>query len=109
LEFEQEGDERSMSKAQIASHLGERCQLPPKLCLSILDELATLAARQARNGFVLPGVGKLVVVQRKARMGHGNDGRTIRIPAKGVLKFRIAKAMKEAILGPLKSSPPRPS
>jgi len=64
-----------------------------------LGLLATLAAKQAKNGFVFPGVGKLVVVKRKARMGRNpQTGESIKIPAKTVLKFRIAKAMKELAL-----------
>ena len=60
---------------------------------------AGLAAKQAKNGFVFPGVGKLVVVKRKARMGRNpQTGEAIKIPAKTVLKFRIAKAMKELAL-----------
>ncbi len=57
-----------------------------------------LAYKEAKNGFTVPGLGKLVVVQRKARTGRNPaTGATIKIPAKKVLKFRIAKAAKEAI------------
>ena len=77
----------------------EQVELTKKQSTQILEELATLAAKQARNGFVFPGVGKLVVVKRKARMGRNpQTGEAIKIPAKTVLKFRIAKAMKELAL-----------
>ena len=73
--------------------------LTKKTGTAILEELAQLAAKQAKNGFVFPGVGKLVVVNRKARMGRNpQTGEAIKIPAKRVLKFRIAKAMKDAVL-----------
>jgi len=58
-----------------------------------------MAYKQAKNGFTIPGLGKLVLVNRKARMGRNPaTGETIRIPAKRVLKFRIAKAAKDAVL-----------
>jgi DNA-binding protein HU-beta len=59
-----------------------------------------LAYRQAKNQFTIPGIGKLVLVDRKARMGRNPaTGEQIKIPAKKVLKFRVAKAAKDAILG----------
>ncbi len=90
----------AMTKGQIASHFGEKFSLKKSAAADILDELASLAAREAKNGFTIPGIGKLVVVNRKARMGRNPaTGETIQIPAKTVLKFRIAKACKEAALG----------
>ena len=65
----------------------------------MLEELAALSYKEARNGFTFPGVGKLVVVDRKARLGRNPaTGETIQIPAKRVLKFRIAKQAKDAVL-----------
>ncbi|HOW74206.1 MAG TPA: HU family DNA-binding protein, partial [Phycisphaerae bacterium] len=65
-----------------------------------LQELAALAYDEAKNSFTLPGLGKLVLVQRKARMGRNPaTGETIKIAAKKVVKFRVAKAAKDAILG----------
>ena len=90
---------KMMTKSQIAGHIAMKFELTKKQSTMILEELATLAAKQARNGFVFPGVGKLVVVKRKARMGRNpQTGEAIKIPAKTVLKFRIAKAMKELAL-----------
>ena len=90
---------KMMTKSQIAAHIAGKFELSKKNGTAILEELANLAAKQAKNGFVFPGVGKLVVVNRKARMGRNpQTGEAIKIPAKRVLKFRIAKAMKEAVL-----------
>jgi len=90
---------KMMTKSQIAGHFASKFEITKKQSVEILEELANLAAKQARNGFVFPGVGKLVVVKRKARMGRNpQTGEAIKIPAKTVLKFRIAKAMKESAL-----------
>ena len=65
-----------------------------------LDELASLAYREAKNTFTIPGVGKLVLRNRKARMGRNpQTGEPLRIPAKRVVRFRVSKAAKDAILG----------
>ena len=90
---------KMMTKSQVAGYIAGKFNLTKKQGTLILEELANLAAKQARNGFVFPGVGKLVVVKRKARMGRNpQTGEPIKIPAKTVLKFRIAKAMKELAL-----------
>lgn len=90
---------KMMTKTQIAGHIANKFELSKKQSTEILMELATLAAKQAKNGFVFPGVGKLVIVNRKARMGRNpQTGEAIKIAAKRVLKFRIAKAMKDSVL-----------
>ena len=90
---------KMMTKSQIAGHIANKFEITKKQSTLILEELANLAARNAKFGFVFPGVGKLVKVNRKARMGRNpQTGEPIKIPAKTVLKFRIAKAMKEAAL-----------
>ena len=90
---------KMMTKTQVAGHIAAKFEISKKQSTQILEELATLAAKQAKTGFVFPGVGKLVVVNRKARMGRNpQTGEAIKIPAKRVLKFRIAKAMKELAL-----------
>ena len=90
---------KMMTKSQVAGYIAGKFDLTKKQGTQILEELAMLAAKQARNGFVFPGVGKLVVVKRKARMGRNpQTGEPLKIPAKTVLKFRIAKAMKELAL-----------
>ena len=92
-----------MSKSQVAATLAERCEISKKQAGTLLEELATLAHKEAKNSFTLPGIGKLVLVNRKARMGRNPaTGESIKIPAKKVVKFRIAKAAKDAILGLVK-------
>ncbi len=89
---------RPMSKAQIATHLATKFEMTKKDSAAILEEIAKLAYREAKKGFTLPGIGKLVVVKRKERMGRNpQTGEPIKIPARTVLKFRIAKAAKVAV------------
>jgi len=91
---------KPMTKAQIADHLAQGAGLTKKLAAQILDNLADLAHKEAKMGFTLPGLGKLVLVNRKARMGRNpQTGEAIKIPAKKVVKFRVAKACKDAVLG----------
>ena len=90
----------AMTKSQVQAELAERTGLSKKQVKSFLEDLAGLAYKEAENGFTLPGLGKLVLVNRKARMGRNPaTGETISIPAKRVVKFRVAKVCKEAILG----------
>jgi DNA-binding protein HU-beta len=90
---------KPMTKTQIIAKLAEDNGLPKKQIAKILDDLAGLAYKEAKKGFTIPGVGKLVVVARKAREGRNpTTGEKIKIPAKKVLKFRIAKAAKDAIV-----------
>jgi DNA-binding protein HU-beta len=89
-----------MTKSQMLSHLAEKTGIPKKTAAQFVDELVKLAYREAKNTFTLPGVGKLVLVNRAARMGRNpRTGEAIQIPAKRVVKFRVGKAAKEAILG----------
>jgi len=65
-----------------------------------LEALVALAYKNAKNSFTIPGLGKIVLLDRKARMGRNPaTGETIKIAAKRVVKFRVAKAAKDAILG----------
>ena len=90
---------KSMSKSALISHLAETNDMTRKQVIAFMDTLVNTAYKQAKNGFTLPGVGKLVLVKRKARMGRNPaTGEKIKIPAKKVVKFRIAKAAKDAIL-----------
>lgn len=90
---------KAMTKPQIVAALADKTGLTKKQTVQFLEELAALAYKQAKNGFTLPGLGKLVVVRRKARMGRNPaTGESIRIPAKQALKFRVAKAAKDAIV-----------
>ncbi len=89
---------KAMTKAQIVATLSESSGLSKKQVADFLESLAQLAYREAKMGFTVPGLGKLVLVNRKARKGRNPaTGEEIQIPAKKVLKFRIAKAAKDAI------------
>lgn len=89
-----------MTKAEIYKTLAERSGLSKDQVKTALDELAKLAYQEAPRGFTIPDIGKLVVVDRAARTGRNPaTGETIQIPAKKAVKFRIAKACKDAVLG----------
>jgi DNA-binding protein HU-beta len=90
---------RAMSKSDTVAHFAKKFDLKKKTSAAIFDELARIAYKEARNSFTIPGIGKLVLVDRKARLGRNpKTGETIQIPAKRVVKFRVAKACKEAVL-----------
>jgi DNA-binding protein HU-beta len=90
---------KAMSKSAILAHFAEKFGMKRKEVAAIFDEIASLAYREAKNQFTVPGIGKLVMVDRAARMGRNPaTGETIQIPAKTVVKFRVAKAAKDAIL-----------
>lgn len=90
---------KSMTKSAIADHLSKKTELSKKQVVAILDEFANLAYKEAKNAFPVPGLGKLVLVQRKARIGRNPaTGQTIKIPAKKVVKFRVSKVAKDAII-----------
>ena len=94
---------KALTKAQTIASLSEKSGLSKKEVKDFLDLLADLAHKEAKNGFTIPNVGKLVIVNRKARMGRNPaTGEEIKIPAKRVLKFRIAKAAKDACTPPKK-------
>ncbi len=91
-----------MTKSALMSALAEKTGLAKKDVIGLMDTLTTLAYSEVKkNGeFVVPGFGKLVKVARKAREGRNPaTGETIKIPAKTVVKFRVAKAAKESCLG----------
>ena len=91
---------KTMTKSQIADHLAGKAGITKKTAVQLIDDLAALAYKEAKNTFVVPGIGKLVLANRKARMGRNpQTGEAIKIPAKRVVKFRVAKAAKDAILG----------
>jgi DNA-binding protein HU-beta len=91
---------KAFSKSQIAASLAETVGLTKKQAVQSLEALVALAYKNAKNSFTIPGLGKIVLVNRKARMGRNPaTGETIKIAAKRVVKFRVAKAAKDAILG----------
>ena len=91
---------KAMTKSQIADHLAGKSGVTKKIATELLDNLAALSYKEAKNAFTLPGIGKLVLSHRKARTGRNpQTGEPIKIPAKKVVKFRVAKAAKDSILG----------
>jgi DNA-binding protein HU-beta len=91
---------KALSKSQIAATVAEKVGITKKQAVQSLEALVELAYKNAKNTFTIPGLGKLVLVNRKARMGRNPaTGATIKIAAKRVVKFRVAKAAKDAILG----------
>jgi len=87
------------SKSQIIAGVADGAGINKKQAKAALETLVSMVYKGAKDGFTIPGLGKLVVVRRKARMGRNPaTGDAIRIPAKRALKFRIAKAAKDAIL-----------
>ena len=92
-----------MTKSEAAATLAEKVGISKKQVSQFFQAQADLAYKQAKNTFVIPGIGKLVLVERAARdmvMRFGpKAGQTVKVPKKKVLKFRIAKAAKDAILG----------
>jgi DNA-binding protein HU-beta len=92
---------KPMSKSQIVAYFAGKFELSKKAAAAILDEVAALAVSETKKAgaFTLPGIGKLVLVHRKARMGRNPaTGAEIKIPAKTVVKMRVAKAAKDAIV-----------
>jgi len=91
---------KAMTKTQLVSKVAEKAGLTKKAAAEIIDLIAEIAYKEAKNTFTIPGLGKLVLVNRKARMGRNPaTGEAIKIKAKRVVKFRVAKAAKDAILG----------
>ena len=91
---------KMMTKSATMSHLSQKSNLSKKQVGELFDELVALACKEAKNGFVLPGFGKLVLSNRKARMGRNpQTGEPIKIPAKRVCKFRLTKSLKDSVLG----------
>jgi DNA-binding protein HU-beta len=89
----------AMSKSETLRQLSDRTGLQRTQVREVVDELVSLAYKEAKNGFTIPGLGKLVLQDRKARMGRNPaTGEQIQIPAKRVLRFRIAKQAKDAVL-----------
>jgi len=91
---------KMMTKSATLGHLSQKSGLSKKQVGELLDELLTLACKEAKNGFVVPGFGKLVLANRKARIGRNpQTGEPLKIPAKRVCKFRLAKSLKDTVLG----------
>jgi DNA-binding protein HU-beta len=94
-----------MTKSQVVTHLAEKAEIQKKAAAAVLENLVALATKEVKSGgqFVVPGLGKAVKAHRKARVGRNpQTGQPINIPAKTVVKFRLAKAFKDAVVPPKK-------
>jgi DNA-binding protein HU-beta len=90
---------KALTKSQVVAGVAGAAGISKKQAAAAIDTLVALAYKGAASGFKIPGLGKLVKVHRKARVGRNPaTGEAINIPAKTVLKFRVAKAAKDAIL-----------
>ncbi|MDX1982449.1 MAG: HU family DNA-binding protein [Bryobacteraceae bacterium] len=95
-----------MTQTQLVRELAEGAEVPNKTAKLIVEAYAAIAVRETKKAgvFVLPGIGRLVRVERKARTGRNPaTGESIKIPAKKVVKFRVAKSVKDAIVPPKKA------
>jgi DNA-binding protein HU-beta len=91
-----------MTKSAVVAHLADKAGLTKKQVAGLMDEVHTLAVKEAKKSgaFVFPGIGKVVLSNRKARMGRNpQTGEPIKIPARRVVKIRASKVLKDAILG----------
>jgi DNA-binding protein HU-beta len=96
---------KPLTKSQTVSYFAKKFDLSKKATASIIEEMAVLAVAETKKAgvFTFPGIGKAVLVKRKARVGRNPaTGEPINIPAKTVVKIRVAKAFKEAIIPPKK-------
>ena len=92
---------KPMTKSQIVSYFAKKFELSKKTASGIIEEVAALAVSETKKvgSFTLPGIGKLVMAKRKARMGRNPaTGEPLKISAKTVVGMRVAKAAKDAIV-----------
>lgn len=90
---------KALTKSQIVNILATKSEITKKVAGKFLEDLTQLAHKEAKNSFTLHGIGKLVLVNRKARKGRNpQTGEAINIPAKKVVKFRVSKVCKDAVL-----------
>lgn len=91
---------KALTKSEIVAGIADKAEISKKQAAAVVEALVQMAYKGAGDGFKVPGLGKLVLVNRKARVGRNPaTGETIQIPAKRVVKFRVAKDAKDAILG----------
>jgi DNA-binding protein HU-beta len=96
-----------LTKTQLVRHIAEKHELSNKQAAAIIDSLAEIAIKETKKSgvFVVPGLGRLVKSNRKARIGRNpQTGQAIKIPAKTIVKFRVAKSVKDSIT-PKKGGP----
>ena len=93
---------KPLTKSQLSSSLAEKAGITKATARAVIDAVASIACEEVKTKgeFTIPGIGKLVISNRSARMGRNPaTGEVISIPARKVLKFRVAKACKDAVLG----------
>ena len=94
-----------MTKSQVIADLAGKAEISKKAAGEFLEELTSLATKECKRSgqFVIPGIGKAVKSNRKARLGRNpQTGETIKIPAKTVVKFRLSKSFKDSVIPPKK-------
>ena len=93
---------KPLTKSQLSDSLAEKAGITKATAKTVIEAMASVACEEVREKgeFTIPGIGKLVISDRSARMGRNPaTGEAISIPARKVLKFRVAKACKDAVLG----------
>ncbi len=91
---------KAMNKTQLIAKVAKEAHITKKAAADIIESIAEIAYKEAKNTFTFPGLGKLFLAQRKAHVGQNPaTGARIKIPAKMVVRFRVAKKAKDAILG----------
>ncbi len=94
---------KPLTKGEIVEHLSKHLNTTKKQANDFLVELNTLAAKNAKKGFSLPGFGKLTVTRRKKRIGRNpQTGEKLIIPAKSVVKFKVSKTLQDNVYPPKK-------
>ena len=89
---------KALSKSQIAAEIATKNNITKKAATEILEHIAALSYKHAKDSFTIPGLGKLVLVNRKARVGRNPaTGEAIKIKASKKVAFRVAKDLKEAV------------
>jgi DNA-binding protein HU-beta len=93
---------KAATKADIIAKIADDAGITKVQAKAALESLTTQVYKGAKSkdGFTVPGIGKLIKHRRKARKGHNPaTGEQIKIPAKTILKFRVAKAATDAVVG----------
>jgi len=94
---------KPMTKSATIAHLSQKSGLAKKQVVELFEQLEALAIKEAKNVFVLPHFGRLVLANRKARMGRNpQTGEAIKIPARRKVGFTVAKVFKDGVLGTTK-------
>lgn len=96
---------KGMTKSEVIKTLAEKLDSDRKTAANMIEQLVALVVRETKKTgeLLIPGLGKAVKANRKARLGRNPaTGETIKIPAKTVVKFRLAKAFKDAVIPPKK-------